>query len=348
MNQNLEHIARLAGVSRSTVSRVINNHPNVKPETRARVQAIIREQNFRPNAAARTLVTQESNVLSLVIPQAVASTFTDPYFPMLIQSITAKANELDYALMLWIGNSNEMADRFAQRVLENSLFGGLLIAAAVNNDPLIPYLVNVQIPFLIIGPPPLPELNFIDVDNLGAARAAVSHLIDMGWKRIGTITGPLNMGAAAARLDGYRLALQEAGLTVDEALIVEGRFDEPSGYEAMNALLQQQVDAVFVASDMMAFGALRAIHEAGLRVPEDIGIVGFDDLPASASSTPPLTTVRQPIQEVGSLATQMLADLLQGRAEPPYQKILPATLVVRQSSGSNSFRWSSGGGVDSH
>src|SRR5690606_4313945 len=232
MNQNLEHIARLAGVSRSTVSRVINNHPNVKPETRARVQAIIREQNFRPNAAARTLVTQESNVLSLVIPQAVASTFTDPYFPMLIQSITAKANELDYALMLWIGNSNEMADRFAQRVLENSLFGGLLIAAAVNNDPLIPYLVNVQIPFLIIGPPPLPELNFIDVDNLGAARAAVSHLIDMGWKRIGTITGPLNMGAAAARLDGYRLALQEAGLTVDEALIVEGRFDEPSGYEA--------------------------------------------------------------------------------------------------------------------
>lgn len=335
MNQSLEQIARLAGVSRSTVSRVVNNHPNVKPGTRERVQAVIRQQNFRPNAAARTLATQESRVLSLVIPQAAASTFTDPYFPTLIQSILAKANDVDYALMLWLGDSGEEADRFTQRVLNNNLFDGLLIAAAVNNDPLIPQLAGGRFPFIVIGPPSLPNLNFIDVDNLSAATAAVAHLIDMGWRRIGTISGPLNMGAARARLDGYCRALAEAGYPVDETLIVEGNFDEPSGYAGMRVLLEKQVDAVFAASDMMAFGALRAIHEAGLCVPDDLGIVGFDNLPATAQTQPPLTTVHQPIHEIGILATQMLLDLLQGKAESPYQKILPATLVVRDSSGRN-------------
>ena len=332
MNHNLEYIARIAGVSRSTVSRVINHHPNVRSSTRDRVLQVIRENNFRPNLAARSLVTQQTRVLSLVIPQAIAYTFTDPYFPTILQSIMMKAGEFDYAVMLWIGNSDEDHERFSQRVIRNSLFDGLLVASAGQDDPLIPYLSETGFPFLLVGPPPFDNLNYIDVDNEGGAFAAVSHLIEVGWTRIGLITGPLNMGSAVCRVAGYRRALRTAGYPVDEAIVAEGAYTEQSGYDAMRLLLDRGVDAAFCSSDMMAFGALRAIAECGRQVGRDIGVAGFDDLPASASTNPPLTTVHQPISGIGIQATQMLIDLLTGRAEPPYQRILPAHLIVRGSS----------------
>lgn len=137
MTQNLEDIARLAGVSRSTVSRVINNHPNVSAATREKVLKIINERQFRPNVAARALVTQRTRVLSVVIPQLLAATFTDPYFPTLLQSITLRANQHDYALMLWVGNSTEEEQRFCDRILNNTLFDGIIIASAVDGDPLV-------------------------------------------------------------------------------------------------------------------------------------------------------------------------------------------------------------------
>lgn len=335
MNHNLEYIAKIAGVSRSTVSRVINHHPNVRVSTRERVLQIIRENNFRPNMAARSLVTQQTRVLSLVIPQAIAYTFTDPYFPTLLQSIMMKAGEFDYAVMLWIGNSDENHDRFSERVIRNSLFDGLLVASAGKDDPLIRYLSETRFPFLLVGPPPFDNLNYIDVDNEGGAFEAVGHLIEVGWTRIGLITGPMKMGSAVCRMNGYRRALAHAGYPVDETLIVEGQYTEQSGYEAMHTLIDRGVDAVFGSSDMMTFGALRAIAECGRRVPQDIGVASFDDLPASASTNPPLTTVRQPIGGIGIQATQMLIELLTGRAEAPYQKILPAHLIVRASSDPN-------------
>lgn len=332
MGQNLEYIARIAGVSRSTVSRVINHHPNVRTSTRERVMQVIRENNFRPNLAARSLVTQQTRVLSLVIPQAIAYTFTDPYFPTLLQSVMMKAGEFDYAVMLWIGNRDEDHDRFSERVIRNSLFDGLLVASAGTDDPLISYLSEARFPFLLVGPPSMDNLNYIDVDNESGAFDAVTHLIQVGWQRIGLITGPLGMGSAVCRINGYRRALQQSGHNVDEALIVEGAYTEQSGYDAMRTLIGRGVDAVFCSSDMMTFGALRAIADCGRRVPHDIGVASFDDLPASASTNPPLTTVHQPITGIGIQATQMLIDLLTGRAEPPYQKILPAHLIVRGSS----------------
>src|SRR5689334_22062119 len=153
MNQNLEDIARIAGVSRSTVSRVINNHPNVSAQTREKVLAIIQEQNFRPNLAARALVTQRTQVLGLVIPMGIADIFTDPFFPTLIRGVTATANQFDYALMLWVGDSTEEEERFYQRILSNSLCDGIIIASAFNTDPLIPWLKAAHYPFIVVGPP---------------------------------------------------------------------------------------------------------------------------------------------------------------------------------------------------
>lgn len=333
MTLNLEDIARLSGVSRSTVSRVINNNPYVSEKTRQRVLEVIKEQDFRPNLAARALVTQRTRTLSMVIPQALGYTFTDPYFPALLQGVIEKANEHDHAVMLWIGSSAEEEDRFRSRIVSNNLVDGVIIASAFQSDPLIPSLARNDFPFVLVGPPPIPNLNFVDVDNQRAAQVAVSHLIRLGWKRIGTITGPQKMGAGQARLDGYRRAFERANLPVDEALIVQGNFDEMSGYLGMRTLLSRSVDAVFAASDMMALGALRAIRERGLRVPEDIGIVGFDDMPVAAATTPPLTTVRQPIRELGALAAQMLIGLLDQPASRPNQIILQAQLIVRDTCG---------------
>jgi LacI family transcriptional regulator len=332
---NLEEIAKIAGVSRSTVSRVINNHPNVSRHTRDRVRDVIQEQHYHPNLAARSLVVQETHILSLVIPQAVTSTFTDPYFPMLIQSVMERAYELDYAVMLWVSNKMEDTHRYKHRILRNSYFDGLLIAAAVNDDPIIPYLSQANFPFVIIGPPPVQHLNYIDIDNENASEVAVLHLLNLGWERVATITGPMNLGSSVSRMRGYLNAFQRAGKPVDETLIVEGNYDEPSGYQAMRTLIERGANAVFCASDMMALGALRAIAECGLKSPDNIGIVSFDDLPVAAAATPPLTTIRQPIQALGSMAAQMLVDLLNGQARPPYQRILPASLIVRESCGAN-------------
>ena len=332
MSQNLENIARLAGVSRSTVSRVINQHPNVRRSTRERVMQVIRENNYRPNLAARSLVTQQTRVLSLVIPQAIAYTFTDPYFPTLLQSVMQKAGEFDYAVMVWVGNSDEDHDRFSERVIRNRVFDGLLVASAGIDDPLVRALREARFPFLLIGPPPFPNMNYIDVDNESGAYEAVTHLIEMGWSRIGLLAGPRSMGSAQSRMAGYRVALKHAGYPVDETLIVEGDYTEQGGYEAMRMLLERGVDAVFSSSDMMTYGALRAIADCGRQVPREIGVASFDDLPPSALTNPPLTTVHQPIGGIGTQATQMLIDLVSGRAEAPYQRILPAHLIVRASS----------------
>jgi LacI family transcriptional regulator len=333
VSQSLEDIAKLAGVSRSTVSRVVNNHPNVSLRTRQKVMQVIHERHYRPNLAARALVTQHTQVISLVIPQDVVGTFTDPYFPTLMQGVMIQANMHDYAIMLWIGCNIEEEERFFQRVLGNSLFDGIILASAVEHDPLIPWLVQSGYPFILLGPPQLDNLNFIDVDNVRGGQLAVAHLVQLGHRRVGTITGPLNMGSALDRLKGYRQALEAAAIPVDDSLIVEGRFDESSGYMAMKTLLQRGVDAVFAASDMMAVGALHAISEAGLRVPEDIGLVGFDDLPVAGMSNPPLTTVHQPIREMGSLAAQALINLIKGQITQPYQLVLPPELVIRSTCG---------------
>lgn len=331
----LEDIAKLAGVSRSTVSRVINNQPNVNENTRQKVLRVIQEQNFHPNSVARALVTRQTCTLSLVIPQRVGAVFKDPYFPTLIQSIIFEANRHGYAVMLWIGDKVEEETNFCQRVLGNGFFDGILITTAVDDDPLIPRLIETNFPFVLIGAPQYPNMNYVDIDNICAAQNVVAHLIRLGHTRIGIITGPLDESSARNRLRGYRQAMQNAGLPVLDAFIVEGDYGRQSGYDGMKQLLLQRPDAVFASNDTMASGALLALHEAGLHVPKDIAIAGFDDLLATEETDPPLTTVRQPVTELGGQATRMLVEIIEQRRTEPYQVLLPTQLIVRSSCGSS-------------
>lgn len=331
MPLTLEDIARMGGVSRSTVSRVINGDPNVSEPTRKKVLELIQNIGFQPNLAARGLAVRRTRVIGLVIPTALTSIFSDPYFPLLIQGVASACNVLGYSVMFWLAEP-EYERKTVSQVLYNGLIDGVIVASMLMDDPLIERLSESQRPFITIGRHPTNDrLNFVDVDNRTGGYQGVSYILHTGRRRVAMITGPRNMIAGRDRYQGYQDALRERGLHLLPELVAEGKFSDISGYLAMKHLLPHCPDAVFVASDAMAFAAMRAIQEEGLRIPDDIAVVGFDDIPTSATSTPPLTTVRQPIQRTGSLAAEMLIERIEHPETQHCRIVLPTELVIRSS-----------------
>jgi LacI family transcriptional regulator len=330
----LEQIGNLAGVSRSTVSRVINNEPHVKPEVRERVLQVVAETGYVPHPAARSLASQRSGVIGLIIPLTIQSLFDDPYFSRLILGISRACNAHDYILSLFVFHSKEEEARLYPRITRNRLLDGIIVTATHVDDPVIPQLCANNVPFVLNGRHEDPKVSYVEPDNVTGAHTAVSHLIRLGHSRIATITGPLDNLAAVDRKQGYVDALNDRGRLLDEALIASGDYTELSGFEAMQRLLPHKPDAVFVASDTMALGVFRALRVAGLTVPNDVAVVSFDDLPHAATTDPPLTTVRQPILQAGVLAVETLIDILSNGREPPRRIIMPTELVIRASCGS--------------
>jgi LacI family transcriptional regulator len=344
MPSTLEEIAKHAGVSRSTVSRVMNDHPSVDDETRARVLSVAERLNYQPNMAARSLAAGRTRILGLVIPMGVSALFTDPYFPLLIQGISSACSANDHSVMLWIAEP-EYERRTIRQALQGGMIDGVILASALMDDPMLEALRKRGLPFMLVGRHPTDNhVSYVDVDNRSAARDMVSYLIRLGYERIATITGPKNMIAGADRLQGYLTALQERRIERDADLIVEADFTEEGGYVAMQRLLPFAPDAVFAASDAMAVGAFRALRDAGKRVPDDIAVTGFDDVPFAARMDPPLTTVRQPIQHMGAVAAETLINMISHPDGQPRRVLLPTELIVRASCGSKS-RWSQESGV---
>lgn len=330
----LDDIAEKSGVSRSTVSRVINGQPYVRKDVRERVLKVIQETGFHPNLAARALASQRSWMIGLVLPSSVSSFFIDPYFPRLTQGIARSCNQHNYTLGLFLMDTPEDEEKIFPRVSRKGFLDGVLVQSGRIGDQLIERLVKLTIPIVVAGRPfHDDDVSYIDVDNVKAAFDAVSHLARLGYTRIGAITGNINSTVSLDRKEGYLRALLGHGLAVNKALIVEGDFTEVGGYLAMRQLLSAKPDAVFAASDVMALGAMRAVREAGLRVPEDIAFVGFDDLPLASLSDPPLTTIHQPISEFGEKAIEILIDLIENGIMPARQTIMDTKLVVRESCG---------------
>jgi len=330
----IRQIATLAGTSRSSVSRVLNNHPNVSPEVRKQVENVIAETGYLPDPVARSLSSRRSYVIGLVVPLAVRSLFDDPFFPRLIQGVSQGCNAHDYTLSLFLFHSPEDEKEFYRRISLKQLLDGVVVTATRTGDALIPRLLEGRLPLVVQGRHEDPRVEYVDADNLAGATAAVSHLLRLGHQRIATIAGPPDSRAAQDREHGYLDALQARGQPLDDALIVRSDFTQAGGYEAMQRLLPHQPSAVFVGSDTMAMGALQAIRAAGLAVPEDIALVGFDDLPQATVVDPPLTTVRQPIRRMGVLAAEMLIDGLENGTQAPRRVVLPTELVIRGSCGS--------------
>jgi LacI family transcriptional regulator len=334
---NLEDIAKKAGVSRSTVSRVINDDPNVNAKTRAHVWQVIQHERYQPNAIARMMVTRRSQVIGIIIPAEIHTVFIDPYYyPALLTGVMSLANERDYAILLWVRQSGEDEQRFYHRILGNGMMDGMIVCSASEEIPVHEQLHAAGVTFTMVERPKrfASELSYVTVDNISGTREAIRHLYEHGRRKIAILTGSLDNSDAQERLTGYHMTLDELGLPYDPSIVIEAHFDRHEAHQATKKLLEHKIDAIFSSNDLMAWGVYDALHELGLRIPEDIAVVGFDDLPTATELKPMLTTVRHPIVEKGRIAARLLIDLLEEKVNEHQHISLPATLVVRESSAS--------------
>ena len=333
--KTLEAVATAAGVSRATVSRVVNGSNRVTPATRKAVEKAIRRLGYVPNRAARSLVTRRTESIGLVIPEPTTKLFGDPFFPQLIRGINAVLAEAEQVLVLLTPQSARDEERLGDYLVSGHLDGAMLVSLH-GADPLPSFLSDRGIPVVVGGRPTRGiAVDVVDVDNVQGALQAVRHLIALGRRRIITVTGPLDMAPAQDRLQGYRSALAEAGIAHDPTLELAGDFDQTVAREVVERFIASggRFDAVFAASDVMALGAMSAIRRADLRVPQDVAVVGYDDSSLALFSDPPLSSVRQPIEEMGrEMARAMLAQLGTSR-QVPRSVVLATELVVRGSSG---------------
>ena len=332
-------IAEEVGVSRTTVSLVLNDVPDVRisPGTRQRIIEVARRLNYYPDAAARTLVSGRTHTIGFVLCQSPDRIFADAFLPEVLRGVGDAVQENDFRVLIHSVEDVVAPEAYIGLVREKHT-DGIILSGPRSDDEQLSRLKAEGFPMVLLGQLPGSDIPFVDVDNVGAARQAVEHLVGLGYRRVGMITNaPLEYTAARDRLAGYRQALEKADLAFDESLVRYGDFREESGRVAMNQLLDLAgpPTAVFVACDLVAFGALVAIKERGLTVPDDVALVGFDDVPLAHYVDPPLTTVRLPAYRLGYWAATLLTQLIGGETAEEQGILLQTELVVRQSCGSH-------------
>lgn len=325
----LEAVAARAGVSRATVSRVVNGRLSVTPEIREAVLRAVDELGYVPNSAARSLVTQRTGSIALVVSEPPTRVFSeDPMFATVIRSASLELESADRQVVLMLAGSPESHAR-VERYIAGGHVDGVMLISMHGADPLPSAIVRMGVPVVSYGRPAVPvSLPYVDNDNVGGAEKAVRHLLEQGRRRIATIAGPQDMIGGQDRLTGYRNALRDSDR---RSIVAIGDFTRESGAVAMRHLLEDDpaLDAVFVANDLMAIGALQTLRQAGRRVPDDVAVVGFDDIEAARYTEPPLTTIRHPIAEQAAAMVRLLLGLFDGGPATPV--ILPTELVVRES-----------------
>lgn len=328
----LEAVAAHAGVSRATVSRVVNGSPSVRNPLRARVERSIAALGYVPNQAARTLVTRRTEAVAIIVAEPETRLFGDPFFGTHLRGMSRELTAADCQLVLLLVEGRDDYARIG-RYLAGQHVDGALIFSLHEDDPLPEMARAAGLPTVYGGRPSWPtddETIYVDSDNRGGGRIAVEHLLSLGRRRIGHISGPLDQTSAADRWLGYRDALGDGAA----ALLERSDFTQAGGAQAMARLLETapDLDAVFAGNDLMACGALEVLRQRGLRVPQDVAVVGFDDIESVAlSADPPLTTVRQDVEEIGREMTRLLLRHLAEGPEGLAPVLLPTGLVRRAS-----------------
>jgi LacI family transcriptional regulator len=326
----IQDVARRAGVSRQTVSRVLNNKGEVRPGTRDRVLAAIEELNYRPNAVARSMVRGHTCTLGCISPS-----LTDFTFASIIEGAQAEARRLGYFILTGSAPTEQEVESLLEEFLHRQVDG--LIVFNPYADGRFRYLhplIETGIPVVYLGNTARGEpVSSVRCDDQNGGYQATRYLLDLGHTAIATVTGPPNEECVGDRLNGYRRALEERGLPADDRRVVSGNWSALSGYQATRSLLESgaRFTAVFAQNDQMAVGAIRALREAGLRVPGDVSVIGFDDIPLASYFDPPLTTLRQPMAELGEHAARLLIAAIREPHTPPQRLLIPARIVERAS-----------------
>ncbi|MBM4464499.1 MAG: LacI family transcriptional regulator [Chloroflexi bacterium] len=330
----IQDVAAAAVVSYQTVSRVINNRPDVAEDTRRRVWQVIEELGYQPSAIARGLVSKRTYTLGLI-----TADFSDYFFTQVIVGAEVEARKQGYFFMLCSTERNPADEPEYLRLLTERQVDGILFARPSTEEDSrhIVSLIQQDVPLVTTAYwLPGEKLTVVDVDNIDGGLQATECLIELGHRKIGMITGPAGWKSVNDRAEGYKLALSRAGIPFDASLVEYADWSYQSGYEAMHRLLAKspQITALFAQNDQMAIGAMRALREAGRRIPDDVALVGYDDIPAAAYCHPSLTTIRQPMQRVGEVATQLLIQLVNGSAVERKEVLLTTELIRRETCGS--------------
>ncbi len=326
----IEQVSQKTGLSVSTVSKALNDYPDIAPETKDRVLKAARELNYHPSAAARNLRRKHTNKIGFVLPFAVS--YISEYVSELITGAALAAEATGYNIVLYTNQSNQQ-DQLA-KICRAREVDGLLLRGTDHVDETFALLDQEEIPFVITGRRvDHPHVSYIVPDNFGGALMLMRHLMELGHTRIAFTSRPALFESNTDRLAGYLEALRQAGIAVDRDLIIETSVEPRSGYLAMNRLLDlpRPPTALFAIHDLIAIDALQAAFDRGLRVPEDISIASFDGIQATQITQPPITTVRQPITEIGKRAVEMLVSRINDHATPPMRETVPVRLIVRDS-----------------
>ncbi|MGW4688869.1 LacI family DNA-binding transcriptional regulator [Streptomyces sp. NPDC004244] len=329
----LEAVAARAGVSRATVSRVVNGGAGVRRSVADKVREAVRELGYVPNRAARSLVTRRHGAVGVIIAEPEFRIFSDPFFEKQVRGISRELTAHDTQLvLLWVEGAGDH-ERIA-RYLDGGHVDGALAFSLHSDDRLPALIARSRVPVVFGGRPTPgagPQVPFVDCDNRGGAREAVRHLVSLGRRRIAHIAGPRTQTSALDRIAGYHDVLADA----DPELLCQGDFTLESGARAMAGLLDRRpdLDAVFAANDLMAAGALRTLRERGIRVPQDVAVVGFDDMDSVVrDAVPALTTVRQDVEGMGRLMVGLLMRVLDGAADAASASVITQTALVRRAS----------------
>jgi LacI family transcriptional regulator len=330
MSATIYEVARAAGVSTATVSRALNGSAQVAERTRHRITEAIAALGYQPNHVARSLVLKATHTIAVMLPD-----ITNPFFPALVKGVQLAADEQGYAVLLAHTGGDPAKEESYFQVLRGQQVDGVLLVGLVSAPESLKGLVGRGLPVVTLDRPvDLPGSATVRVDHTAGGRLATEHLLELGHRRIAHIAGPKGLGVSQQRLDGYRRALSSHGVAFDERLIAEGDFSEDGGYRAIDELGRSGVPftALFAANDLTAIGAMTALRERGVRVPDDVSVVGFDDIHLASYTSPKLTTIRQPIYDMGRAAATLLIDARQKKLSlKDKTTIFDGELVVRES-----------------
>ncbi|MDM0054373.1 LacI family DNA-binding transcriptional regulator [Variovorax fucosicus] len=326
----IKDVALRAGVSVTTVSHVVNDTRHVSAQGRERVELAIRELGYVPSAVARSLKSNTTSTLGMLIPNS-----SNPYFAEIVRVVEDRCFGAGYTLILCNTDDEPRRQSVYLQVLAERRIDGLIVVSTGNDDSLVTQLHGLKVPTVLVDREIAdPSCDLVETAHMQGGLLAVRHLLSLGHRRIACIGGPAGVTPSEQRIEGWRMALAESGATPNaDALLWRGGFTSQGGYEAMHAILrtEEAPSAVFVCNDLMAIGALRAAHETGVHVPDELSIVGFDDIELSAYTSPPLTTVAQPKERIGALAVDMLLERVSKRRHEPRKVVLQPELRVRAS-----------------
>ncbi|NBO45499.1 MAG: LacI family transcriptional regulator [Actinobacteria bacterium] len=325
----LADIAETAGVSPATVSRVLNGDPRVSPERVTRVNEAISELGYSPNRAARTLVTGKTGLIAAVIDSNL-NVFSDPFWGQITTGISQALQEANFQALLMVRPLDVEDPSVVASLAPGQVDGAIFFQ--LHNDDTVNLLQDMGLPLVVVGrPEESSKLTYVDSDNFGGAHQATKHLIDRGCKAIATVAGDQQLSSGRLRLDGYRKALAESGIGFDESRVAYGDWTDVGGEQAMRTLIESNpsIDGVFVANDLMALGAMSVLEEQGRNIPEDVAVVGFDNMFAGRLGRQQLTTIEQDVQGLGAKAAAMVIRMIDG--ERPKSVVLPTRLIVRDT-----------------